>query len=525
MPELSPTPYDKVLYPSQTRLQTHPDRLATIGLLLGMEPAPVERCRVLELGCGNGSNLAPMAFGLPQSEFVGVDLAATPINAAQAMARELNLKNLTFHRASITEVNEQFGTFDYIICHGVYSWVPEEVRQAILRVFGQLLRPQGIAFLSYNAYPGNRIREMVREMMLFHVKGFEEAEEQINQARALAGFVSSAQDDTDLYRQLLKEEMDRFLVYDGHYVFHDALAEINTPFYFHQVTEAAAAHGLAYLGEAEFHEMLDQNLPPRVAEKLNELSGNRVAREQYLDFLRCRRFRHTLLCRDDVQLDLSLKPELASRFFMAALSRPAAAEPSLADRKIERFEGIKGAAIQTSCPYTKMALVILADHWPQGVAFPILVAEAKEKLRGVPGWDQSQEEALEEDLKKTFLKSFAAGLVELHTYAPRIYQKVSGKPRATDLARWQALHHSFVTTIFHSTLTVDDPLIRRLFSLLDGTRDRTELLEALSIQMQEAGPAATTGEKTESPERSQEALGKALDENLKKMARSGLLDG
>jgi tRNA G46 methylase TrmB len=67
------TAYDEVLYPSYTHNQTHPDRLATIATLFGLTPAPVERCRVLELGCGNGSNLVPMAYGLPGSEFVGID--------------------------------------------------------------------------------------------------------------------------------------------------------------------------------------------------------------------------------------------------------------------------------------------------------------------------------------------------------------------------------------------------------------------------------------------------------------------
>src|SRR5204863_4852093 len=104
MSEPAPTPYDKVLYPSYTRIQTHPDRLATIGMLLGMNPAPVEKCRMLELGCGNGSNIGPIAFGLPESEFVGVDLAALPIANANRMVDELGLRNLTFHNRSITDV-------------------------------------------------------------------------------------------------------------------------------------------------------------------------------------------------------------------------------------------------------------------------------------------------------------------------------------------------------------------------------------------------------------------------------------
>ena len=72
------TPYDEVRYPSYTHTPSHPDRLATQAILFGLTPAPVAACRVLELGCGDGSNLVPMAYGLPGSHFTGIDLANKP---------------------------------------------------------------------------------------------------------------------------------------------------------------------------------------------------------------------------------------------------------------------------------------------------------------------------------------------------------------------------------------------------------------------------------------------------------------
>ena len=71
--------YEVMPYPSKFFLQTHPDRLATLATLFGMKSAPPERCRVLELGCGNGSNLVSHAFNLPEARFVGVDLAENHI--------------------------------------------------------------------------------------------------------------------------------------------------------------------------------------------------------------------------------------------------------------------------------------------------------------------------------------------------------------------------------------------------------------------------------------------------------------
>src|SRR5579875_368864 len=72
-------PFDEVPYPGFPFPESHPDRLATIATLFGMTPPLLESCRILELGCGDGSNLIPMAFGLPQSQWLGVDLAERPI--------------------------------------------------------------------------------------------------------------------------------------------------------------------------------------------------------------------------------------------------------------------------------------------------------------------------------------------------------------------------------------------------------------------------------------------------------------
>jgi methyltransferase-like protein/SAM-dependent methyltransferase len=526
MPATSPTAYDKVLYPSYTRIQTHPDRLATIGRLLGMQPAPVQKSRVLELGCGNGSNLGPIAYGLPESEFVGVDLAERPIENARAMVRELGLKNTTFHQRSVTEIREDLGKFDYIICHGVYSWVPAEAREAILRVCRENLQPNGIAFVSYNAYPGNRLREMIREMMLFHVHGFSEPQEQIEQARALAGFVAAAQDENDLYRKFLKEEMEQFLRQDGNYVFHDALAEINTPFYFFQFMAAAEAHGLGYLGEADFHVMLDLGLPAGVGEHLDQLSGNRIAREQYLDFLRCRRFRQTLLCHQEVELNLALKPDQITDFHIAGFVRRVPADPASPNSALEKFENRQGARIQTECALAKAAFAILTDEWPQALSYSDLLRRAKETVVASKQWKPENEAREESEFKTALFRSYGAGLLELHTYAAEVFREVSARPIASPLAQWQTRQANFVSSLYHTAVQVQEPLIRELIGLLDGTRDREALLRVLEATVDRQREASgAVGNPIAEDAAARKMLAEALDQNLTKLARMGLLSG
>ena len=155
--------YDEVLYPPTSFPQTHPNRLATIAFLRGLQPAPINNCRVLELGCGVGSNIVGMAFQLPASEFIGPDLARRPIESGQNFVKELGLSNVTLYQIDVCEADsERFGRFDYIIAHGLYSWVPQPVRDALLKLCARALTPHGVAMISYATYPGGFIEQLIR---------------------------------------------------------------------------------------------------------------------------------------------------------------------------------------------------------------------------------------------------------------------------------------------------------------------------------------------------------------------------
>ncbi|HEV8592622.1 MAG TPA: class I SAM-dependent methyltransferase, partial [Pyrinomonadaceae bacterium] len=161
--------YDKLPYPSKFFVQTHPDRLATQATLFGVSPANVPTCRVLELGCGNGSNLVAQAYLLPDATFVGVDLAKTHIDDALAAAKELGLTNIEFRQMDVMEMSESdFGKFDYITAHGLFSWVPDFVRTKILELYRELLGENGVGYVSYSAYPGAHQREMVQRTIRYH---------------------------------------------------------------------------------------------------------------------------------------------------------------------------------------------------------------------------------------------------------------------------------------------------------------------------------------------------------------------
>ena len=525
-PEISPSPYDRVLYPSYARAQTHPDRAATIATLLGMTPAPVQHCRFLEIGCGNGSNLCPIAFGLPSSQFLGLDSAGIPIARARDMAANLGLKNVEFLQADILEAPGGLGEFDYIVCHGVYSWVPAKVRERIMGLCHEHLAPHGVAFISYNAYPGNHLNQMVRSMLLYHVRGFSDPQEQVKQGIALARFIAESQGEPDAYRTLIKEELDRFVRVNPNYLFHDALAEVNEPSYFHEFVEHATRHGLQYLAEADFHEMLDRQFKPEVARTLDQIAADRIEREQYLDFLKCRRFRQTLLCHEAVRLDLSLKPQLARNLVVASSAQATGQTPNLASGTVTEFKASNGASIRTNSPISKAAFQVLSGLWPQPIAFPDLLDRARAVLQEVPGQKPGEREEEMLELGKTSLQGYAAGLVELHSYHPAYVNRVSDRPVASALARWQATHGDFVTTLYHQTMRLEDKLARELLPLLDGTRDRNRLTECL-LELKDARSQPAIASALASGDHRQAMIFMAaqLEANLVKLARTGLLTG
>ncbi len=175
--------YDDVLYPSLTHLQTHPDRLATLAALFEMQPAPVPTSRILELATGQGGNLIPLAVSYPNSHCFGVDLSQRQIESGQAVIDSLGLKNINLRTQSILDFPADAGKFDYINAHGVYSWVPEPVRDKILQICRDHPAPHGVAIVSDNTFPGWHQRRIIRDMMLFHTKRFTEPAKRIEQAK------------------------------------------------------------------------------------------------------------------------------------------------------------------------------------------------------------------------------------------------------------------------------------------------------------------------------------------------------
>ena len=505
---MAENPYNEVPYPSAVFPQTHPDRLAVMATLLGMSPAPVERCRVLELGCGDGWNLITMAHGLPGSEFTGIDLAAKPVARGTALATELGLRNLSLREMDVADAAD-LGEFDCIIAHGLYSWVPQHVREKIMALCGRSLAASGVAYLSYNAYPGNHIRDMVRGMVRYHTAHFAEPQQKIRQARGLVKFLADAKEPREVYHELMKQELERLVGYTDAALFHDDLSSINQPFYFHEFMADAAPHGLQFLAEADVLDNRRGTYPPQVEAVLAGLDpADIVGQQQYLDFLKCRAFRQTLLCRSGVPLTRDVPPERACGMRIAGEIRAVSPTPDLHSRAAEVFCGPKNAEIETDHPLVKTAFAKLSALWPECVHFRELLAHAMAEL-GHAGAEETARDTVQ--LAAALVQAHGAGFIEFRMHRAPFTIEPGEKPRASALARLQLGYGDRVTTMRHRVARIEDDLGRELLRLMDGTRDRAALKVGLDKVSQGGGGNAAAV-----------SLGK-LDERLRSLARLALV--
>jgi SAM-dependent methyltransferase len=532
--------YERVPYASGSYHHTHPDHLATLALLHGVETAPPARCRVLELGCSDGGNLVPMALELPASTFVGIDLSPRQIEMGVANVRELGLTNVDLRVLSIldadaSQFSRQFavgspqedlttdscqlptancglasmGTFDFVICHGVYSWVGRDVQEQILALCAEVLAPNGVAYVSYNALPGWHVRHFVRDLMQY---GTRNAADPAARSFELIRFLSDATArDQDAWAQLIRGAREQFEQWtdEPEYLLHDYLERTNEPVYLHEFVARAARHGLRYAADAEAQMNEHDNLGPDVSSRLRALARDPIEEEQYFDFLVNRSFRRTLLVHESVTLDRTLQPARMRSLYAASSARPASPQPNLAPAVPETFENERGKPFSSSHPAAKALLVALAGAWPASLSFEELLARV------------DADEALLADLLWSL---YWSGVAELHVEPPRCVNAVSERPRASELARRQAARGAFVTNLRRRVLKIDDPVARLLLLSLDGTRDRASLLRLLDGEAAAGRLDITSGDQRVDPTRIPMVLQAVLDHHLQRLVRLALLD-
>jgi len=489
-----PDPYTEVPYPGLAFPQTHPDRLALLATLHGLEPAPPDAARVLEVGCANGLNLVAMAGHSPGLRAVGFDLVDPALG--REAAADLGLENVRLEQADLLDPRE-WGEFDYVVAHGVYGWVPEPARDALMALFARCLAPHGVAFVSYNALPGARLRTMLREMALLHAGESAGPAERAARARELYEFLAPwAQDRPDAYGAVLAFELERLRRLATPVLAHDDLGPRYEPLWLRDVAAHAARHGLRYLADAEPAELLADRQPPGVDAQLDALAGgDRVVWEQYADLLAGRAFRQTLLCRAEAPVDEAIDPRRLVRLWFRAKEGTGI---GTAAGEEGDGNGSTGSA----------AVARLALARPRSLAFDELLGATDRAALAAGLW-----------------RAFRAGEVELSAAPDRHVHAAGERPEASPVARWQAARGPELTSLSHEPVRLDDPLGRLLIRLCDGTRDRQALVDALVASVGGELRLTIDGEPVSDGERVRAQLAAGLERNLEILAKLAMLKG
>lgn len=478
--------YEAVAYDARPNHFSHPDHVAAIATIFGLQAPDVGGARVLEVGCSDGANLLPLAATLPQSSFVGCDLAPNAIARARDATAALGIGNVEWFAGDLRELPPPRQPLDYVIAHGVYSWVPAPVRDALFALAERSLAPNGALFVSYNVYPGGHTRRAVADILHYHTRDIPSLGGKLAAAREIAARLADAGATQDPADAAIHEELRRISAMTDSELAHDTMAEPMEPVYFHDFVAHAARHGLGFLSEAAPAMMGGAGLDAKMRAYLARLEP--LVREQYIDFARLRRYRQSLLFRAGALEDVGLKPaRMRTLFAMASMPLVQAAR----DGRLPGAGGETGASVRAIFE----RLVATA---PATVAVADLLAATRD----------SASASAAANVEAALLEAWLSGFVHLRTKPLQVTAKAGAHPEAFALARWQAATRERVTNLRHESIQFPDPFARKLLTLADGARDREALARALGADLGIVDPAA---------------IAPRVDDALAMLARYGVL--
>ena len=309
--EMQQTIYKELGYKSYPFPFTTPAYLEAYGTLVGLKPPTAKTARVLELGATYGGNIISQAAHNPEATFVGIELSQDQVEKGNKIIGDAKLDNVSLVQGDILNFDESMGTFDYIIAHGFYSWISDEMKDKLLDIIYNHLADNGIAYVSYNTYPGWHTMEEVRQLMLFANRGHDESthKEKVLRGKTVGSLVGAQ----ILNYDNLKERNSKFLSAlrsvmqkDDYYVGHDHLEPHNDPCYLYQFNDHLKANNLAYVGDADLTLSMVRTYDESIADKLEQLAPNSQAdQEQYLDFMLDTTFRKSIICKASAAKDIS----------------------------------------------------------------------------------------------------------------------------------------------------------------------------------------------------------------------------
>lgn len=462
--------YEQISYPHYVHPLTDPARLAALGRILGLNVAKPDAARVLDIGCGSGTNLLAMAERMPGSQFVGIDFAAPEIESARALAAEAGLENVKFEQADLLTWELGDEKYDYIIAYGLFSWVPDEVKDRLFQACHECLAPDGMACISYMTYPGCKQPEAFRDLLRLRTESCDSPAEKVATSHQVLDFLERAYDQlpNQAHSNHMREQVRQICRKEPHFLLLDDLGVERDPCYLMQFANWAAEHHLRYVGESEFHMMFLENLPPDSARELAAMELDRLETEQMLDFVVNRSFRCSLLVRNEATQTKGLNAKALDELCF----RPALVPDGIPELNPEegRFRTKWGTCVTLRSEPLVAFSRALATRPGTFTPFPDVLSVAQKLANRT--FTDVEVSLLREDLLSLFVRRQLD--ISALAFAPTCVMPL--RPKLTPLNRAAARRRSIVVTAAHEASRINSKE-QTFCELLDGTHDHEELLD------------------------------------------------
>lgn len=458
--------YDQVAYPTSVIAHQTIDYIAAAAMIHGHSVPDLRAPRVLEIGCGSGDNLLSMAAICPDGHFMGFDLAAGAIAEGKALARAAGLGNVELTTGDIRTWPRGGEHYDFIIAHGVLTWVPHDVRTALIELIAARLAPMGLVYIGYDAYPACAPKYALNRFLRAHTDHLEDPVERIETSQALLAVLKRNQTEGSRLLSTLEDALDDNQRTPRGYFYHDWLAEFYEPMSLEELAAAAAPHGLAFAGDLRLNDLYGGDLAADTMALLESTGNDPVARNTLLDLMRgTHTFRQDLLIRPDAA-GLAPPAEALGRLHFSFSGTRQETEDEKGPAVVYATAG--RASLTAREHEARLVLDCLNDARPAQIVLDEIVRRTGLAPQTVEHWAQ---------------RFVALGLIDFHVGPGHFVVAPSDRPRAGALVRAMAEHSSEAISLRHRLVAFDSDPTRMLITLCDGTRTRAEIAAAMSERL------------------------------------------
>jgi SAM-dependent methyltransferase len=449
MPDSHRARYDALPYRHGSIPMCAPARTGAIARMLGVAAVPPDRCRVLEIGCAEGMNLLPLAERFPDSQFTGIDFSPVQIANGERAREACGIENARLICADIRTFEPESGSFDYVIAHGIYSWVEADVRDRLLSLCAHCLAEGGVAYVSYNTQPGWAFTGGLREVLFSMIDRTAGVAQQAEDARKiLHTFERVFAGEEGAQAMLMRESIAEMLGKPAALLMHDELAEVNTACAFLDFAAHAARHGMHYLAEAHYASMPFEHLKPETREAAADLATGFAKGQQVLDIVGARRFRNSLLTRAAIPEARAQDSAFVRECALNTTFRLEDPHVNLQPGAPMRVVGQHEVKLSLDHPFHKAFFATLIGVAPHRIPFPAAFAEARRQLERF----HIEAEHSEEAICLLVQKFFTLDQVDLQLAGSGEWLRDRTPPEPGALMRWQARNAYPIVNRWHETV-------------------------------------------------------------------------